>query len=100
MPVFYAILTGQRNVDRAYAQLDVAIEPEAGTSQVTFRVFVNGTPLPNTPPVNTVNGFARSGNLFTGVPNLTHALAEANVAVTGVVPASAARWYSAGRSAP
>jgi hypothetical protein len=88
MPLFYAILTGQRNASRAYAQLDVAIEPEAGDTQVTFRVFVNGTPLPNAPPVNTVNGFAKSGNLFTGVPNLTHALAEANVPLTGVLPAS------------
>jgi hypothetical protein len=87
MPLFYAILTGQRNAARAYAQLDVAIEPEAGDTQVTFRVFVNGTPLPAS-TVMTVNGFARSGNLFTGVPNLTHALAEANVPLTGVNPAS------------
>jgi hypothetical protein len=88
MPLFYAILTGQRNAPRAYAQLDVAVEPEAGDTQVTFRVFVNGAPLPNAPPVNTVNGFAKSGNLFTGVPNLTHALAEANVGLAGAAPAS------------
>jgi hypothetical protein len=87
MPLFYAILTGQRNASRAYAQLDVAIEPEAGDAPVTFRVFVNGAPLP-TSTVMTVNGFARSGNLFTGVPNLTHALAQAHVPLTGVHPAS------------
>jgi hypothetical protein len=88
MPLFYAILTGQRNASHAYAQLDVAIEPEAGDSQVTFRVFVNGTPLPNASTVMTVNGFAKSGNLYTGVPNLTHALAEANIPLVGVRPAS------------
>ena len=87
MPLFYAILTGQQNASNASARLDVAIEPEAGESLVTFRVFVNGTPLPAT-TVPTVNGFVRSGNLFTGVPNLTHALVEANVALSAAAPAS------------
>src|SRR5262245_24681826 len=88
MPFLYAILTGQRNASNAYAQLDVAVEPEAGDLQVTFRVFVNGAPLPAS-TVTTRNGFARSGNLYTGVPNLTHVLAEANVPQTAVSPASA-----------
>ena len=88
MPLFYAILPGQQNASNASARLDVAIEPEAGESQVTFRVFVNGGPLPNPQTVVTVNGFAKSGNLFTGVPNLTPALVEANIPLAAAAPAS------------
>jgi hypothetical protein len=79
MAIFYAIMTGQKNAPRATATLDVAIDPEPGESLVRFRVFVDGALLPAPADVATVNGFATSGNLFTGVPDLKNALVQATV---------------------
>jgi hypothetical protein len=89
MPFYYAILTGARNAPRATGEIDIAFDPAVGESLVHFRVFVNGAALPPPPPVETRNGFARSHNLFDGVPDETHALVQVEVELANAPLATA-----------